>query len=126
MNADETAVVTQPAHQYCTFETAGGVCAIAWNDAGITRFQLPASGAAAAERAVFRRLPNAVRSRPAVDVAGVIGAAVRYFGGERIDFSDVAVDLDGQDDFFRRVYQAVREIGWGQTTTYGTVAKALG
>ena len=31
----------QAAHHYLIFETAGGFCGIAWNDAGITRFQLP-------------------------------------------------------------------------------------
>jgi hypothetical protein len=31
----------QAAHHYLIFETAGGFCGIAWNDAGIMRFQLP-------------------------------------------------------------------------------------
>ena len=29
------------AHRYLIFETANGFCGIAWNDVGITRFQLP-------------------------------------------------------------------------------------
>ena len=48
------------------------------------------------------------------------------FEGERIDFSDVALDLGGQDEFFARIYAAIRRVGWGETTTYGAVAKALG
>jgi methylated-DNA-[protein]-cysteine S-methyltransferase len=59
-------------------------------------------------------------------VATVIAAAQRYFAGEAVDFSDVAVDLDGQDDFFRRIYAATRALGYGQTSTYGTLAKELG
>jgi methylated-DNA-[protein]-cysteine S-methyltransferase len=31
--------------QYLIFETAGGFCGIAWNDVGITRFQLPTKSA---------------------------------------------------------------------------------
>jgi methylated-DNA-[protein]-cysteine S-methyltransferase len=36
------------------------------------------------------------------------------------------LDLDDQDAFFQRIYAAARQIGWGQTTTYGTLAKQLG
>ena len=51
------AVMGQTAHRYLIFETAGGFCGIAWNDVGITRFQLPAKSAEAAERALLRRAP---------------------------------------------------------------------
>jgi methylated-DNA-[protein]-cysteine S-methyltransferase len=111
---------------YQVFETAGGFCAIAWNGAGITRFQLPTRSAEATERNMRRRVPGAVPGRPPSSVADVIKAAQRYFAGEQIDFSDVVLDLDGQDDFFRRIYDALRQIGWGRTTTYGTLAKQLG
>jgi len=47
----------QTAHRYLIFETAGGFCGIAWNDVGITRFQLLAKSAEAAERALLRRAP---------------------------------------------------------------------
>ena len=108
------------------FETAGGFCGIAWNPAGITRFQLPTHSAAATERLLLRRVPGAVAAMPPPDVADVIAAATRYFDGEEIDFSAVRLDLDGQDDAFLAIYSAVRQVGWGHTTTYGTVAKALG
>src|SRR5262249_45730659 len=45
----------QAAHHYLIFETGGGFCGIAWNDAGITRFQLPAKSAEATERSLLRR-----------------------------------------------------------------------
>ena len=118
--------MSQTEQRYCVFETAAGHCGIAWNDLGITRFQLPTRGPPATERALLRRLPDAVPSTPTPDVAAVIDAATRYFAGERIDFSMVPVDLGAQEVFFRQVYEAVRQIGWGQTTTYGSVAKALG
>ncbi len=37
-----------------------------------------------------------------------------------------SVDLGAQQPFIQSVYDAVRGIGWGQTTTYGTLAKQLG
>ena len=48
----------QTAHRYLIFETAGGFCGIAWNDVGITRFQMPTKSAEAAERALLRRAPG--------------------------------------------------------------------
>ncbi|HWE05260.1 MAG TPA: methylated-DNA--[protein]-cysteine S-methyltransferase [Rhizomicrobium sp.] len=111
---------------YHIFETARGFCAVAWSDAGVTRFRLPESSAALAERNTQRRLPDASPAEPAPEIAKAIAAAKRYFEGERIDFADVALDLDGQEDFFRRIYTALRRVGWGQTTTYGTLAKELG
>ena len=113
-------------HNYTVFETAAGFCAIGWSAAGIARFQLPDGDAAAAERNMLRRLPSAVRNTPPPNVAAVIASAQRYFAGETVDFSEVAVDLDGQDEFFRRIYAVTRALGYGQTTTYGTLAKELG
>jgi methylated-DNA-[protein]-cysteine S-methyltransferase len=108
------------------FETAAGFCAIAWNGAGITRFQLPTRTAEATERSMRRRLSDAAPGTPPPHVAQVIEAAQRYFAGERVDFSDVALDLGEQEEFFQRIYAALRRVGWGQTTTYGTLANQLG
>ena len=55
-----------------------------------------------------------------------IAAAKRYFAGEKTDFSHIALALDDQEEFFRRIYEALRRIGWGETTTYGALAKQLG
>jgi methylated-DNA-[protein]-cysteine S-methyltransferase len=114
------------AQHYRIFETAGGFCGIAWRGAGIVRFQLPAASAEATERNVLRRVPTATPGTPPPEVARVIEAAQRYFAGERLDFSDVPLVLDGQSEFFQKIYTALRRIGWGQTTTYGTLAKELG
>jgi methylated-DNA-[protein]-cysteine S-methyltransferase len=118
--------MTRASHRYAVFETAAGFCAIGWTDSGIARFQLPDSGAAAAERNMLRRAPASVLETPPPEIAAVIAAAQRYFAGETVDFSGVAVDLDGQDEFFRRIYAATRAVGYGKTTTYGTLAKELG
>ena len=108
------------------FETAGGFCGIAWNDLGITRFQLPARTAEAAERGLLRRVPGAASGTPTPEVAETVAAVKRYFDCEAVDFSSVRLDLAGQDEFFQRIYAATRRVGWGHTTTYGTLAKELG
>lgn len=116
----------QRAHHFLIFGTAGGFCGIAWNDVGITRFQLPTRTAEAAERALLRRAPGARRGMPTPEVAKAIAAVNRYFEGEETDFSGFTLDLGEQDPFFERIYEAARQVGWGHTTTYGTLAKDLG
>ena len=116
----------QSAHHYCIFETAGGFCGIAWNDVGITRFQLPTRSAETTERSLLRRLPGAQAGTPTPKVAEAIAAVKRYFDGEETDFTDFTLDLREQDAFFQRIYAAARQVGWGHTTTYGTLAKELG
>jgi methylated-DNA-[protein]-cysteine S-methyltransferase len=117
--------LNQAAHQYLIFETAAGFCGIAWNGVGITRFQLPARSADATERNLRRRLPDAEPGTPPPPVFEAIAAAKRYFEGENVDFSGVRLDLDGQDEFFQRIYAAARRVAWGRTTTYGGLAKEL-
>jgi len=117
----------QPSEQhYLVFETANGFCGIAWTPAGITRFQLPAKSAEAANRHLLRRLPHAKPGTPPADVARAVSAARRYFAGEQTDFADLKLDLGEQTDFFERVYAAARRVEWGHTTTYGALAKELG
>jgi methylated-DNA-[protein]-cysteine S-methyltransferase len=118
--------MNQTTQHYLVFETAAGFCGIAWSDAGISRFMLPSSTAAATEANLRRRVPNAHAGSPPAYVVAAVNAAKRYFEGEQIDFSDLQLDLSGQDAFFKQVYAAARRVGWGHTTTYGTLAKQLG
>jgi methylated-DNA-[protein]-cysteine S-methyltransferase len=113
-------------HRYRIFETAAGFCGIAWNDIGITRFQLPTKSAEATERLMRRRLVQAEPGEPPPMVADAVAAVRRYFAGEETDFSPFKLDLGDQLPFFRQVYAAARRVGWGRTTTYGTLARELG
>jgi methylated-DNA-[protein]-cysteine S-methyltransferase len=112
--------------RYCTFETAAGFCAIAWSELGVVRFQLPASSAESAERRLLRRAPEATPGEPLGEISAAIVAAKRYFAGEETDFSGVRLDLGDKDRLFTQIYEAARRIPWGQTTTYGALAKDIG
>ena len=48
----------------------------------------------------------------------------RYFNGEPEDFVEVPLDLRGTE-FQLRVWNALREIPWGQVRTYGGVAQEI-
>jgi methylated-DNA-[protein]-cysteine S-methyltransferase len=108
------------------FETAAGFCGIAWGPEGIARFALPLSSAGRAEREIARRAPGGEPATPPAEVAAVIAAARRYFAGEPVDFSGVRLAVEAPDPFTARVYAAVRALGWGETTTYGALARDLG
>lgn len=111
---------------YTTFLTANGECSIAWNAKGIASLLLPTHNPADIERWRTRRVPQARRDTPDHRITAVVDAAVRYFAGESVDFSDAPVDLTGQNEFFTRIYQALRLVKYGATTTYGALARDLG
>ncbi|MBJ7500942.1 MAG: methylated-DNA--[protein]-cysteine S-methyltransferase [Sphingopyxis sp.] len=111
---------------YHLFETPAGFVALGWNERGISALRLPAANPGESERALLRRLPGAVRTAPPHAVGAIARDVGRYFAGDRIGFAGVPVDIGAQDPFFERVYRLVRGLGWGETTTYGAVAKELG
>lgn len=113
-------------HEYTIFAVTGGHVALAWNGSGISNLRLPDVSADAAERALLRRLPQAVRAAPTPEIAAIIADIISYFAGETVEFSGVSVDPGRQEPFFLRVYKHIRQLGRGETTTYGEVARALG
>ena len=116
----------QSRRHYLIFDTASGFCAMAWSGVGITCLRLPLKSAAAAERSLLRRESHAEPGTPTPAVAEAVAAVKRYFDGEATDFSGFELDLGEQGAFLEQVYAAARRVGWGQTTTYGALAKALG
>ena len=108
---------------YHVFETELGICAIAWSDDGVTRFRLPDADHEAAERQLKSK---GEPQTPPAPVAATVAEAKRYFAGERIDFSSITLDLSGVDPFRRMIYDALRKVGFGETVTYGELAKRVG
>jgi methylated-DNA-[protein]-cysteine S-methyltransferase len=111
---------------FTMFETALGVCAIAWNDVGLTGVWLPEAHEEALRRRVARRCAGAIETAPSGTIAAAVEAIVRLLAGERVDLAGVAVDSAGIDDFDRRVYAVTRRIGPGRILTYGEVAAQVG
>jgi methylated-DNA-[protein]-cysteine S-methyltransferase len=110
------------------FETALGFMGLAWSEKGVTRVFLAEKSSEAIERRLLRHgaaAPAGERDRPAW-IAQLIGEIRAYAAGEEVDFSAVPVDLAGVDDFRLAIYTAARKLGFGQTTTYGELAKRAG
>jgi methylated-DNA-[protein]-cysteine S-methyltransferase len=113
-----------PVHHYALFETAIGTCGVAWSERGLTRVQLPESDRESTERRLSKG--GATAAVPPPDIAAVIDELWRYFAGERTAFAAAELDLSGANSFELRVYQAARALGWGETASYGEIAKRIG
>ncbi|KAB2915873.1 MAG: methylated-DNA--[protein]-cysteine S-methyltransferase [Hyphomicrobiaceae bacterium] len=119
--------VRQPASvRHCLFDTAIGVCGIAWSDGGVRRLQLPEADRSATERRLQAWSGSAGLQPPASRLGSLIENLQSYFAGERIDFSAVTLDLTGVGPFYHAIYAAARCIGWGRTATYGELARMVG
>jgi methylated-DNA-[protein]-cysteine S-methyltransferase len=108
---------------YHVFETKLGFCGIAWNDQGVVRFRLPDVSHEAAERDVSTK---GTPQSPPPHIAAIVTQAQRYFAGERIDFTPIPLDLSGVEPARRAIYDTLRKVGFGETVTYGELAKRTG
>jgi len=73
---------------------------------------------------VWHELPRA-----GLEAAGSDPLADRlagYFAGERVSFADVELDLSWCTPFQRAVTEALRQIGYAETVTYGELAALAG
>ncbi|MBN9258464.1 MULTISPECIES: methylated-DNA--[protein]-cysteine S-methyltransferase [unclassified Mesorhizobium] len=112
---------------HTVLETVIGFMGIAWNETGLIRLCLPERSREAVERRLLRH-PGVVTSNapPPPWVVKLISSIKAYAAGEDVDFSDVPVDLSGVDDFRLDIYDQARRLAYGETTTYGELAKRAG
>lgn len=106
---------------YCLIDTAIGTMGLGWTGHGVARFALPGASRDATERRMGKY--GAVPGEPDAELVARI---VAYGQGLRVEFADTPLDLEGVPDFNRRVYQDILQLSWGETTTYGEVARSLG
>jgi methylated-DNA-[protein]-cysteine S-methyltransferase len=109
--------------RYCLFDTALGSFGIAWSEQGLARLQLPERDRAATEERLHR---SASLAAPPAWARQAIVAMRHYLAGERVDFGSVPLDLANIGEFRLAVYEAARAVGWGQTTSYGELARRIG
>jgi O-6-methylguanine DNA methyltransferase len=112
------------ARYWSTVETAWGFVALVGGKRGLSYAGFPEATENEAlailhadSGALGELVPNAFE-----EVAARLRA---YFDGRRVDWSDLAVDLEGTA-FHLSVWQATRSIGYGETATYAEVAGLVG
>lgn len=102
---------------HATFATPLGLCAIAWSDAGLTRFLLPDPE---------RPSGGGTETEPPPWIAAVVARVRRHLTGEGQDFSDVRYDFTRVTEFVAAVLRATLAVKSGHTATYGELAAAIG
>ena len=120
--------MSQPSREwhYCLFDTGLGACGIGWSEHGVARLQLPERTRSATERRLKARSVDSGAGVPPARVQEAIAILKRYFVGERVDFSGIDLDLAQVGPFHCKIYDAARELGWGQTASYGELARQAG
>lgn len=111
---------------FALFDTAIGRCAVAWSARGLTGVLLPEATEAVAAQRFGRRLPGIAAATPGTDAAAAIARITGFLAGAPDDFATLSLDEGGIGAFERAVYRETRAIPAGRTSTYGTIAAALG
>lgn len=112
---------------YSLFDTALGVCGLAWTATGaVAGVVLAEPGEAAARERMRRRWPAAVESDPPSRVQSAIEGVRALIGGANPDLAHIDLDFGDAPELHLRIYEVVRRIPPGRTMTYGEVARAVG
>lgn len=108
--------------RFRVFETALGWFAVGWTDAGISRVMLPGEAQ--------ERMRERLVTKGGIEDAGGQGEAIArilaYAEGTEDAFQDLMLDLSGVSAFQHRIYDHIRGLNWGETTSYGAIARWLG
>ncbi len=107
------------------FETAVGVCAIAWSDIGVVRFGLPESTPEATLARILRGAEGG-EAEPSGAMAEAIAGVRAHLAGTLDDLRWIVLDQSGSGEFHRAVYAVTRAIDPGHTLSYGQVAERIG
>jgi methylated-DNA-[protein]-cysteine S-methyltransferase len=108
------------------FDTALGVCGVAWGPAGVRAMQLPEGDADTTRQRLLRRASGAVDASPPPAVRQAMNGVVALLRGEPVDLGFVALDMRGLPELHRRAYEVARAIPPGRVLSYGQVAERLG
>jgi methylated-DNA-[protein]-cysteine S-methyltransferase len=120
------ATATQARESYCLIDSRIGRCGLAWSERGLTRMQLPESDPDATEQRMRRLTVSDTPADTPLEIRQLIANLQRYLGGERVDFSDIAIDWRDLGEMARRICTIARGIGWGHTVSYGELARRVG
>lgn len=117
---------------FALFDSAIGRCAIAWSASGVVGVQLPEASDAETAGRIRRHLGSSASTLPAEPppaVARAIDALRALVAGEReadAALGAVPIDYGRRGELERRIYEALRSVPPGETTTYGELAKRVG
>lgn len=121
-----TRSIETPDAGFALFETAIGLCGIAWGERGLRRVMLADADPARTRAGLARAAKGAREQPPPPRVQEAIDRIQALLEGEVVDLSKIVLDLAGVSPFDRRVTEVARAIAVGETLTYGEVAERIG
>jgi methylated-DNA-[protein]-cysteine S-methyltransferase len=114
----------QETMKYTIFKTKWGYFGLASTDNGLLRTCLPLAERKRVESQLLKNFPGSQYDKGLFKT--VQEQITAYFEGDCVDFRAIPVVLDGLGVFARRVLTACRDIGFGQTVSYGRLAEMAG
>lgn len=108
------------------FPTAFGTCGIAWDEQGLTGFQLPELDVADTERHLAAKAGSKPADVPRPEwMRRLVERVQAHLEGKLQDFADAPYDWSRVSDFQRAVYLQALAIKPGFKKSYGEIAQAL-
>ncbi|MCV2366056.1 methylated-DNA--[protein]-cysteine S-methyltransferase [Paucibacter sp. DJ1R-11] len=112
------------------FDTALGLCCIAWNELGVCGSQLPGATTSLSRDRLRQRFPTGRETdQLPLQIAAAVHAVQRLLAGELADNEEllaIVLDDSALPEFQRQVLAMTRQIPLGQTCSYGELAARLG
>lgn len=121
------AAVICPAMPHTLFPTAFGTCGVAWNEHGLTGFQLPEPDVEDTERHLAQKAHSKPADEPRPEwLRRLIERVQAHLEGKMQDFANAPIDWSRVSDFQQAVYLHALAIKPGYKKSYGEIAKAMG
>ncbi len=108
---------------YSIFKTRWGWFGLLGSEKGLIRTCLPVAFEEAAQRRLLSGITNPEPAKKAFRV--LEKDILAYYKGKKIDFSDIPVCLNGMTAFQQEVLTALRSVKYGQTVSYGDIARLI-
>lgn len=109
------------------FPTAFGTCGIAWNDMGLSGFQLPEADDALTEQHIAAKARSSLPvTEPMPEwVQQVVTRVQQHLAGQMQDFTGTKLDWSRVSAFQQAVYRHALGIKPGYKKSYGEIAKLM-
>jgi methylated-DNA-[protein]-cysteine S-methyltransferase len=110
------------------FDTAIGLCGLAWRDHGVNSVVIHERSVESATARLVTESDDATAVDEAMpdQIAVVMQRITAHLGGELDPLRDIEIDLGEIGGFRRDVYDVARSVDPGDTITYGEIATRLG
>ena len=111
-------------YKYAIFRTQWGWFGLLGSERGLVRTCLPVACKEVVQSRILSDFPTAEHSKKAFSVLQKAIAA--YYNGVFVDFSDIAVCLDGLSEFQQNVLTTLRMVSYDEIVSYSELARLAG